>query len=694
MAVYKRILLYSMISIVLGSAPLVWLVFRFSKGLPSLSSLERVEPKRTTILYSADGKVIRKFAEQYREPISFEKLPPRAIDALIAREDRSFWKHWGISLSDNFRAAAVNLISMQRKQGASTITQQLARNLFLTLDVKWSRKIQEAIVAVLIERTYTKKEILEMYFNQVYFGHGVYGIQSAAQRFFGKDAGDLDLQECAVLVALLKNPNRYSPVDYPDRAVHWRNVVLKSMLDVGKISEGEYQDAIQKPLILTYRNEETGEAPYFTEHIRQYLENTYGVKTLYQDGVSVYTTLDSRLQEIAEEELITKLRVLQWRVKEGETGAVLEIPEGLTEADSLRTQVIQGALVALDPSSGHILAMVGGRDFNETRFNRSTQALRQPGSSFKPFIYTAAIDNGYRPTDKILDTAILVTQHDGTTWGPENYEQNYMGPITIREAHARSRNLATIRLLQKVNPKTVIPYARKMGITTPIMPFLSMGLGASEVRLIDLVSAYGVFPNRGVHVEPISILEIVDKDGNVLEEHPRGKETEALKASTAAVMTSLLQSAMDQRAGGTGRSARSLYKFMRPAGGKTGTTSNYTDAWFVGFTPQLVAGVWIGFDEKISLGEKQSGGTVALPVWAGFMKRAHETLELVEEEFEVPSGVVRVEVCDGHPNRIASPYCPKRWEEMFVTGTEPTESCEYHTVGSDGRERRKNELQF
>ncbi len=698
MAFYiKRVLLYAVIWAILGAGTVAAVVAHFSDGLPSLEQLERVEPKRTTILYSADNRVVRKFAVQYREPIPFERLPRRAVDALIAREDRSFWGHWGVSLLDNVRAVIVDLIAMRRKQGASTITQQLARNLFLTLDVAWSRKIQEAMVAVLIERTYTKREILEMYFNQVYFGHGVYGLQSAAQRFFGKEARHLNLEECATLVALLKNPFRYSPIDYPERAAHWRNVVLKTMLDAGKITSREYEAVLQRPLTLKAAPEDGGEASYFAEHVRQYLEATYGVNALYQEGLSVYTTLDSRLQRIAEEELIAKLDELQPRVAAGRTGAARRMSPGLTEADSMRMRVIQGALLAIDPSNGHILAMVGGRDFDKNRFNRATQALRQPGSAFKPFIYTAAVDNGYRTTDQLLDTALSVPQPDGTVWSPENYEHDYLGVVTLRQALTRSRNLATIRLLQALNPQTVVPYARKMGISTPIVPVLSMGLGTSEVKLVDLVAAYGVLPHQGVRAEPIAILKVVDKDGNVLEQRDKGAESEALKASTAAVMTSLLRSVVDDTAGGTGRNARLLFGFARPAGGKTGTTDHYTDAWFVGFTPQIVAGVWVGFDEKISLGNRQTGGQVALPVWARFMKRGHEALRLPVEDFEVPSDVTQIEVCGEHPGLIVSLYCPVRQREMFVKGTEPAEVCTFHTVhtiGRGGEQRRRGGYQF
>lgn len=691
----KRVLLYAAVWTVLGAAVAAWLVLGFREGLPSLIQLERVEPKRTTILYSADGKIIRKFAVQYREPIPFDRLPRLAIDALIAREDRSFWNHWGISLPDVARAAAVDLFT-RRRLGASTVTQQLARNLFLTMDVEWTRKIQEAIVSVLIERTYTKVEIMEMYFNQVYFGHGVYGIQSAALRYFGKDAGQLNLEECAMLVALLKNPFRFSPVDFPKRAIHWRNVVLKTMLDADKITEGAYRAAVQRPLTLKDASEDGGEASYFAEHIRQYLESAYGVNALYQDGVSVYTTLDSRLQRIAEEELLAKLDELQPRVEAGKTGAARRMSPGLTQADSMRMRVIQGAFLAINPSNGHILAMVGGRDFDKNRFNRATQALRQPGSAFKPFIYTAAIDNGYRPTDPLLDTAISVPQPDGTVWAPENYEHDYLGSVTLRQALTHSRNLATIRLLQSLNPQTVVPYARKMGISTPMVPVLSMGLGTSEVKLIDLVSAYGVFPHQGVRTEPISILKVVDKDGNVLEQRDKGAESEALKASTAAVMTSLLRSVVDDTAIGTGRNARLLFGFTRPAGGKTGTTNEYTDAWFVGFTPQIVAGVWVGFDEKVSLGNRQTGGQVALPVWSRFMRRGHEALRLPVENFQMPADVVKMGVCAEHPGLIASIYCPVEQQEMFVKGTEPTEVCSFHTVHTVGRggEPRKGGLQF
>jgi len=307
------------------------------------------------------------------------------------------------------------------------------------------------------------------------------------------------------------------------------------------------------------------------------------------------------------------------------------------------------------------------------------------------------VDNGYRTTDQLLDTALSIPQPDGTVWTPENYEHDYLGTVTLRQALTRSRNLATIRLLQALNPQTVVPYARRMGISTPIVPVLSMGLGTSEVKLIDLVSAYGVFPHQGVRAEPIAILKVLDKDGNVLEQRDKGAESEALKASTAAVMTSLLRSVVDDTAGGTGRNARLLFGFGRPAGGKTGTTNDYTDAWFVGFTPQIVAGVWVGFDEKISLGNRQTGGQVALPVWARFMKRGHEALRLPVKDFEVPPDVTQIEVCGEHPGLVVSLYCPVRQREVFVRGTEPTEVCTFHTVhtvGRGGEQRRRGGYQF
>ncbi|MFH1007014.1 MAG: PBP1A family penicillin-binding protein [Candidatus Latescibacterota bacterium] len=701
----KKVLIHLPISCALALIFTVSMVLYFSRDLPSLDQLERIRPKLASQVYSSDGHVLKEFAVEKRIPLPYEAIPQTMIDAVLSIEDRRFYDHWGIDLRRTMKAAYVDLKNFGIVEGASTLTQQLARNLFLTMRVQWSRKIKEALTAVRIERTYSKQEILEMYMNQVYFRHGAYGIQSAAQTYFGKNADALRLEEYALLTAQLKGRG-FSPFVYPEGALKRRNLVLTVMADCGKISEEEAREAQSRPLGVRSKREEVGEASYFTEQIRRQLtgDPRYGSEAIYERGLTIYTTLNLQLQKIAEEALHRELAQLQAPIDqriariEASAGAQTRMdslyrasgqPVLHALSDSLRkTHIVQGAFVAIDPHTGHILAMVGGRNFKESEFNRATQALRQPGSVFKPFVYTAAIDNGYRTTDVIFDTALSVPMPDGTLWRPENYDMEFLGPITLREGLKKSRNLVTIRLLMKISPEQAVQYAHKMGITTRILPVYSLAVGSCEVLLLDMVSAFGVFPNGGVHVDPISILRIVDRDGRVLEEQSQGAENEVLGAETAAIMTSMLQSIMAE--GGTGYGARSRFGFKRPAGGKTGTTGNFADTWFIGFTPQIAAGVWIGFDEKISLGRGKSGATVALPVWAQFMKAAHDSLHLPEEGFTIPPGVIQLEICE-ETHEIATQYCPAVLQELFKSGTEPASPCPKHQLTPEIRSPLQDE---
>jgi len=709
-----RIILYCMICAVIYSGIAAAVIYKYKNGLPSFTKLEEVDPAQTTNIFSTDNVELKKFWVQRRDPITFDRLPKAATDALVATEDQRFWRHWGVSIPDIIRVVFRNVYTTGslKGHGASTVTQQLARNIFLTQDQTWKRKIQEQMTAVLLERTYTKREIITMYFNQVLFGNGAWGIQAAARRFFSKNVEELTIDECAMLVGLLKGPYYYTPIKYPKRALDRRNnVVLRNMRTSGKITSAEYRSAMQRPIILKQHDEETGGAPYFTEYIRKYLERTYGLDVLY-DGATVQTTLDSRVQRIAEEVLLRNLGVLKERVDQNwkhdppDSAFFANIT---TRQDTLANLVLQGALVALDPSTGHILAMVGGRNFEESKFNRATQALRQPGSSFKPFIYTAAVDKGHTPTWKLPDTAVSIEMHDGTFWQPENYDRKFLGWMTMREGLGGSRNVVTTQVLQKVGPRTVVQYAQKMGINSRIRAVLSLGMGTSEVRLLELVSAYGTLANKGIRVEPMAVLKIEDKNGNVLEENIQGAEQAALSEEVAAVAVNLMRSVMDMRRGhnyailnGTGYyGARVNHRFRRPAAGKTGTTQNYADAWFVGYTPQIVCGVWVGFDSKVSMGSRMSGATVALPIWAEFMKRAHTVLKLPVEDFEMPESIPHVEVC-GDSYEVASIYCPKRYTEVFKPGTEPKRPCPTHTSSTQGmptpnqpsKSKTKREYQF
>ncbi len=709
-----RIAIYCAICAVVYSGIAVAVIYQYKDGLPSFEKLEDVDPAQTTHIFSRDGVELKKFWVQRRDPIAFGQLPSTVIDALISTEDRRFWEHWGVSVPDIIRVVFRNIYvsGTLKGHGASTVTQQLARNIFLTPDPTWKRKIQEQLTAVLLERTYTKREIITMYFNQVYFGNSAWGIQAASRRFFGKNTENLALAESALLVGLLKGPTTYSPLYHPQRARDRRdNVVLYNMHQLGTISDADYRAALQQPILLQQHAEEMGEAPYFTESIRKYLEHNYGLDVLY-DGATVQTTLDSRLQRIAEEVVsrhVTgrlKDRVAaNWRRHPPDTTFFAQIK---TRADTLANLVLQGALVALNPRTGHILAMVGGRDFAESKFNRATQALRQPGSAFKPFIYTAAVDMGYAPTWKLPDTAVSIKMFDGTFWQPENYDRKFLGWMTMREGLAGSRNVVTTRVLQKVGPETVVQYAQQMGIDSRVRPVLSLGMGTSEVELLELVSAYGTLGNKGIRVTPLAVLKIEDKNGTVLEENIQGREQAVLSEETAAVTVNLMRSVLDMRRGtqhamltGTGRIARTAYGFRRPAAGKTGTTQNYADAWFIGFTPQIACGVWVGFDSKVSMGSRMSGAAVALPIWAEFMKRAHAALKLPVENFALPPSIPNVEIC-GDTYQVASIYCSKRYTEVFKPGTEPTRPCPMHTSNAQdlsapnqpSKPKTKREYQF
>ena len=711
----RRIFLYCGICVLVYAGVAGGVVLRFKDELPSFSQMEEVEPARTTSIISADGVVLKRFWVENRVPITYNQIPEAAIWALTATEDQLFWRHWGVSLPDIFRAVLRNLTQegSLKGHGASTITQQLARNLFLDQKQTWTRKVKEQLMAVLLERTYTKREIIEIYFNKVLFGNGAYGIQSAAERFFGKAARELTLDECALLVGLLRGPYFYSPINHPRRARDRRDVVLRLMRSTGRITQAQYQSATRRPIILKdTEDEEIGEAPYFTEYIRRYLEKNYGWNLLYKDGASVYSTVDSRIQSIAEETLLNHLDKVQKRVEAKRRWSPPDTAfwAGIsTREDSLRATVVQGALVALDTHTGHILAMVGGSDFTQTKFNRAVQALRQPGSAFKPIIYASAIAQKVPPTRRYPDTAVTVEMYDGSLWRPQNYDRKFLGWMTMRDGLAMSRNVVTTKILEEIGPRTAVRQAKRMGISSRIRAVKSLGMGTSEVKLIDLVAAYGTFPNGGIRVEPVAILKITDKGGNVIESRVQGKEHEALSAEAAAVATSMLRSVMDMRKQtpkgiwrGTGSGARSIYGFRRPAAGKTGTTQNFADTWFVGFTPQIVAGVWVGFDDyRVSLGSRMSGAAVALPVWAKFMKKVHETLDLPQEEFELPPGVAQLEVC-GDTFEVASMYCPNRLEEVFVPGSEPTSPCPDHTAAvvrhpelkKQDRENAKRAYQF
>ncbi|MFQ5823595.1 MAG: penicillin-binding protein 1A [bacterium] len=681
-------------------------LYIISRDLPSLRQLEEYRPKLASKVYSADMKLIHEYYEEKRSFVPLEQMPDALIRAVIASEDRKFYDHWGIDLKRFIKVAFINFITLKFKPRAiSTLTQQLARQLYLTSEKTITRKIREMITAIQIERTYTKDEILEMYLNHMFLGHGLYGAQPAAMKYFGKELQDIDTAECATLIGLLPAPEAYSPIRHPNRALTRRNIVLHAMRELDYITEDDYNEYLKKPInVLKYTTSTAyGIAPYFTEYVRQILQEKYGYN-LYTEGLSIYTTLDTRAQACAEEAVENHLKIVQKNVnnyylKDNRIMELLDVNhqtndnvkkllQDSTFVDSLLNArvAVQTALVSIDPRNGHILAFIGGRDFSESKWNRVVQMSRQPGSAFKPFIYTVAIDNGYPPIHEELNQPVVVFMENGERWSPQNYDLSVGGPTTMREGLRRSLNLVTVRVLQNViqNPSRVVEYARKMGIKSPLQAVDAIALGASGVTPMEITSAFGVFANGGVLVEPVAILRVEDKNGNVLEQNiPRSQE--ALRKETAYIMTDLLKTVIDK---GTGGSARWKYHFYRPAGGKTGTTNDFSDAWFIAFTPQIVTGVWVGLDDySLTLGKGQEGSRAALPICATYMKSVHDTLGLPELDFPMPEGVVRLEIC-ADTKKLANDVCPNILEEVFESRLAPTENCDIH-VGLTRRERLK-----
>jgi penicillin-binding protein 1A len=676
-------------------------VFYLSIDLPSIEQLENYDPDLVTRIYSADGVLLNELYFEKRVFVELEQIPQHMRDAVVAKEDRRFYDHWGISLRDVLRAVVINTVTMSYSSGFSSLTQQLARNLYDTIGFKKTitRKIKEVITAIQIERTYTKDEILEMYLNSIHFGHGTYGVQAAAKRFYGKHAHELALDESALLVGLLPAPARYSPVRFPERALIKRNVVLRVMRDQEYISQGEYAEARARLLDSIQQEQTRGTAPYFTEYVRRFLEredDELGIN-IYRDGLKIYTTLDSRLQNIAEDAVLKSVIAIQQKLnkrifndeEEFSKLAYLSIyPEDTVKLmmagemelyEDLRDKLlVQSSFVALDIRTGAILAMLGGRPDYPDQFNRATQSLRQPGSIFKPFVYTTAIDNGVPVTKQLLNQPVVLNVRNAkgewVKWMPQNYDGSTGGLTTIREGLRRSMNLISVRMVQEVVPAEAVKQtARRMGVSTDIRAVDAIALGTSEVHLIEMVAAYGTFANKGVYCKPFGITKIEDRYGNVLKEYFPQKE-EVLSAETSFIMTSLLQTVLDR---GTGGSARWKYHFYHPAAGKTGTTQGWTDAWFVGYSPFIAAGAWFGVDDpQVSLGKGLDGSKAALPAWARFMRDSHDTLSYSRKEFDQPERIENVKICQVTKNLPVN-LCP--WEtEVFIKGTEPTKRCSVH----------------
>ncbi len=687
----------------------------FSQDLPSITQLEVYEPKLSTKVYSSDGKVIKEFYKERRTRVPFRDIPKPVIHALLATEDHRFYNHWGVDLIRAVKAAMVNASTLSTREGFSSLTQQLARNLYFDFEKTLTRKFKEILTAIQIERTYSKNEIIEMYLTHMYFGNQAYGIHSASKIFFNKEISELDLAESAFLIGLLQAPSYY--VKNPKAAENRKRIVLRRMLNCGYISEKEFRETKEQPIVFVSRKEreETGSAPYFTEHVRLQLESLQDTLkfNIYEDGLNVYTTINTRLQSIAEkalEQSVTekfrgldkfgakvikgnyKIYLTRYLLRDGILQDDIDVLLKNEKAvDSLCAiyGTVQTAFVAMDPTNGYILAMIGGRNFDRFKLNHVTQIKRQPGSTFKPFLYTVAVDNGYSPSFKVLNQDVVLIMDDGSRWTPQNYDGSRGGPTTLREALAKSLNLVSVRLMQEVVPvQEVVKLSGKMGMTTPMAAVDALALGVSDVIPLELVSAYAVFANNGVRTEPVSILKIENRDGNILWQNiPKRKEV--LSPATAYIMTDMMKSGIDAETG-TGRFAR-RYGFDRPAAVKTGTTQKWTDGWFVGYTPQIVAGVWVGYDQyEFNLGSKNPGAIVASPMWGRFMAEAHKELNLPVDDFDRPQDVVQLDICE-ESGILANPVCPKKVKEVFRAKYQPTDFCPLHTGASKPAKKKKSD---
>ena len=658
---------------VCGSAGAVFgLVQWLGHDLPRPEQLNQIQAPVKSVVFDARGRVLHEFFKENRSSVRLNQIPRNLINATLSTEDRNFYQHWGVDLWGVGRAAVSNVLHMHTTEGGSTITQQLARNLFLTQERTMSRKLKEIALAVQIERAYSKNQILELYFNQIYFGEGAYGVEAGAKTFFGKPLAELTLPECALLAGLPANPSQYSPRRKPAASKLRRGKVLRNMLATKAITRVEFDNAIRAPLGVTPVRYSNDRAPYFVELIRLQLDERYGSNAVYEGGLKIYTTLDMDLQLAAERALEKQLTSIEADLKTKVTRANYHpVLADSSRSGGVMTPYLQGALVAIDPRNGYVRAMIGGRDWNQSNFNRASQAQRQPGSAFKPFVYAAAIDNGFRPTDIVVDEPVSFPGGaNGKPYQPQNYDHKYRGSVTLRYALQQSINIPAIKLLRKVGTSLVATYARRLGIKSPLGQNLSLALGSSEVTLLELTSAYGVFANRGIRNEPMTILKVEDRSGNVLEKNsPR--PTEVLSEESAGVMTSMLQSVVDH---GTGAPSRAM-GFTIPAAGKTGTMDDYMDAWFVGYVPSLVAGVWVGYDQKRKIGPGMTGARAALPAWTDFMLSA--TRGRPVEDFPLPAGTVTREVC-AETGMLATQSCPNVTSEQFPEGSEPADLCTAH----------------
>lgn len=722
-------------------------MFAYAGDLPQISALDNYAPSAITRVFSSNGETLAEFAIERRRPIGYDDIAPHLRQAIISAEDKDFNSHFGVSVSAALIRLANDIVK-RRLAGASTLTMQLARDLFAE-DIGFrpgdrspERKIKEALVAIQIEKRYTKREILTFYANQIHLGHGTNGVEAAARLYFDKSAKDVSLEEAAMIAGIIQTPARQSPFVNRAAAMWRRNYVLQEMAENGYITPAQAEISKKTPIVLRGQPQPVRSvAPFFTEEVRKYLEEKYGAKTLYEGGLSVQTGIDIRLQRaanlavdrglrqvdkrrgyrrdkpnvLAQGQKIDGYRHDRWsqpiavddiapavvvsvapasaRLRIGQqtvelrgdglawtrrappalfkAGDLIEVlvkkvdQAGRIESVSLeQAPVVEGALLAIDNRTGQIRAMVGGFSFERSKFNRATQAMRQVGSLFKPFVYTAAIDRGYTPASLVIDEPVAYEAGPGQPlYSPQNYDGKYEGAVTLRHALEDSRNVPAVKMMNALTPQQVIAYARKFGLEAKLEPYLSLALGAADVTLTEMTSAYSVFPNGGVRMKPYPILKISDRDGNLLEE-ARPEPHDAIRADTAFVMTTLLRGVVQR---GTAGSAAAL---GWPLGGKTGTTDDYGDAWFIGFDPDITVGVWVGHDERRTIGPAETGSLAALPIWIDFMRAYIDTRDRNNPPEFLPPGNIVFLAVDRNTGAPAEEGAPGI-NEAFISGTQP-----------------------
>ncbi len=767
---FKTLILWSfllgLLLVICGAGAGLVLYYSISKDLPKITSLADYHPSIITTVYADDNRKIAEFFKERRIVIPLKDMPRTLIDAFVAAEDSRFYKHQGIDFISIVRAFIKNLEAGTIVQGGSTITQQVTKSFLLTPERSYKRKLREAILAYRIDNAFSKEDILYLYLNQIYLGHGAYGVQAASENYFGKSVKDLNLAECAILAGLPQAPSKYSPFRHPERAKQRQIYALNRMVAEAYITNIQATEAINTKLdIKPRRNLYIEEVPFYTEHVRRHLEKKYGTDALYTQGLQVYTAVSLKMQKIARAEIQKGLFELDKRegyrgplehikpeeiesysqtlqveldkkplepgatvkgvviavndskktvaVRLGNTRGTITLKDmiwarkpdlevayynvklkrpsqALTVGDVILVKakgkekgkekwmlaleqmpIAQSALMSIEAGTGLVKAMIGGRDFRQTQFNRAIQSRRQPGSAFKPLIYSAALDKQYEdpkklytPATIIIDSAIVYTDEERDfTWKPRNYKETFYGPTLFRKALTKSRNLVTIKILQDIGVDYAIEYAGKLGIESNLSRDLSIALGSSGISLLELLRAYSVFANQGYLVDPVFVLKVVDRNGNVLEEMaPERKKV--IEKSTAYIMTNLLEGVVQH---GTGRRVKAL---KRPAAGKTGTTNNLFDAWFVGYTPEYITGVWVGLDEEAPMGYGETGSRAASPIWLGFMKRALEGKPV--KVFQAPEGVEFAKI-DADTGLLPVPESKNVVFECFKEGTVPTE---------------------